>query len=659
MLPEETSQPFTPGLEELAVVSMPGEAPEPDLVSDLELRNLMIQYSPVYLKDVGLIEAGVDSFFLFHETPEALVHTQKLEMLKAKELKLLEEKGAIRLYHYINLSEDRAKLSLVEVAIRPASQKGYLVTQVKRGCIRGSAYSVMRHLLYRAEILRQLEAKGELAAWMRKRIVGEITGPMRTFSESQIKRLPGAFKVLSLDYFLSQEIQKPDLETAVITILSRKPGSGGTFEDGVPTPDDIRTSLIARSNRPVLTTLSENFHLMLPAVLSDVANSNSGKFKTELDYILELYSEALRAILIVGMGEEASRVEYAESEELLRLISIHPSFQHPELWPRGAEFLTEFRNLAASAQDLIKLRREIVIVSIIERVFKLMSMRFEPMLFEPLAAISSLPEEMRGLFPDTNAASTAIVDRLKTHPELFCFTERRGPAGDIQFYTIFKSNVPGAFIRNPQRRSFYHVLAKDNKMPRGIYDFLRSVSPGDPQKLVEEQLALARSIRDWEEEQEKERIKKEKKERGLWGRLVDFVLSLFGISRYARRSDDTIATSGREVIKGNAKIPSRIQKAIDYVERNNRGLIWMDELMPYLNRTEQSESEIAEMLLGDSEGRYTEVEPLHNTRRLFLRYANLDKPDWRRNTLDILEHRFSPGPEIRALIEYLTTSPGA
>lgn len=658
MLPEEHTEPFTPGLEELAE-AVPGEAPEEDLVSDLELRNLMIQYSPVYLKEVGLIESGVDSFFLFHESPEALVHTDKLEMLKARELKLLEEKHAIRLYHYIRLSEDKSKLSLAEVAIRPASLKGYLITQVKRGCVRGSAYSVMRHLLYRVEILRQLEHKGELGPWMRKRIVGEITGPMRVFTESQVKRLPAAFKVLSLDYFLSQEIQKPDLENAVISLLARKPGSGGTLEDGVTPPEDIRAALIARSQRPVLTTLSENFHLMLPAVLSDVANAGNTKLKTELDYILELYSEALRAILIVGMGEEPSRVEYAESEELIRLISVHPSFQHPDLWPRGAEFLTEFKNLSASAQDLVKLRREIVIVSMIERVLKLLNMRFEPLLFEPLAAISSLPEEMRGLFPDTNAASAVIIERLKTHPELFCFTERRGPAGDLQFYTIFKSNVPGAFIRNPQRRSFYHVLAKENKMPRGIYDFLRNVTPGDPQKLVDEQLALARSIRDWEEEQEKERIKKEKKARGLWGRFVDFILSLFGISRYARRSDDSIPTSGREVIKGNAKIPSRIQKAIDYVERNNRGLIWMDELMPYLNRTEQSESEVAEMLLGDSEGRYLEVEPLHNTRRLFIRYANLDKPEWRRNTLDILENRFSPSPEIRALMEYLTTPPEA
>jgi hypothetical protein len=80
---------------------------------------------------------------------------------------------------------------------------------------------------------------------------------------------------------------------------------------------------------------------------------------------------------------------------------------------------------------------------------------------------------------------------------------------------------------------------------------------------------------------------------------------------------------------------------VDYVERNNRGLIWLDEVLRYL-KNQYTADEVAAILDQGPAGIFREVDRLAGKKRLFLRNANLASADWRQATLDRLESRFSP-----------------
>jgi len=274
-------------------------------------------------------------------------------------------------------------------------------------------------------------------------------------------------------------------------------------------------------------------------------------------------------------------------------------------------------------------------------------MRFEPLLFEPQSAIMSLPEQMRALFPDTSAASAVLLSQLKANPEILSFQDRRGHGAEERVHLMYKSNLPGAFVRHPDKRSFYHLLAKENGFAQGIYSFINPAVAAGP--LAEDQGRLTSAIKEWEEELEHERLKRERESLGFFARLWDSFLSLFGLSRYSRRKSDR--TSAPKAESGKT-VPARLKKVVDYVERNNRGLIWLDEVLRYL-KNQFTADEVASILDQGPAGIYREVVRLAGKKRLFLRNSNLASADWRQSTLDRLESRFSPGPEIRALMEYI------
>ena len=639
---------FTPILSPAEGRMIPVE-PEEDLISDIDLRNLMVQLSPMHLKDVNAMEMAVENFYVFHDSPEALSHPESLQYLGARDLEWLASKHAIRIFQYITCEGEQKRLSVHRVVFRPSNLKAEVLIRIKRACSRTSAWAIVRHLQFREHVLSRMEASGEISVWIRKRLLGEFAGsPMRKLSESQVKRLPQIFERLAFEHFLDQDI-KPlkELKEGIFYLLTRKPEANGFLEESYPPPGDIAEYLRNRMQRPILTQLSDEFHVLTPAI---PAPGIAGR--SELDYIHDLYCEACRAILIVGMDEDAQRAEYADPMELIHIISAHASFYDEEHWPRGREFLSELKGIIELRALSTRMRREMILGGVAQKLMSSLNNRFDPLLLDAHDLVSSMPDDVRTLFPDTGAAAAALMSILKSNAELAFFTERRGSGPHEQSFVLFKANLPGAFVQNPERRTFFHAVAKENGYPRGIYDFLISVKSSDPKKLVDDQLELSRAIREWEDHTQK--VQKPKSV-GWIERLTNWILKLLGFGEFGRRKSDksknTTDASGAKA--KHAPIPARAQKAIDYVERNNRGLIWLDELMPYLHKTYGSEGEVASIILQDAQDRYVELDSLRPIRRLFVSRHNLELPDWRQKTLDYLENRFSPGPDIRALLEYL------
>ena len=114
-----------------------------DLLSEEDLKAIMIQFNPHAFKDITTIQKGVENFFLFAQSHLALTHPEQLQHLGEKDLRHLEERGALVLYEYIKLSEDRSRLSTKTVVIRPASLKGEQIAKGKLGCVRGSVVSIL------------------------------------------------------------------------------------------------------------------------------------------------------------------------------------------------------------------------------------------------------------------------------------------------------------------------------------------------------------------------------------------------------------------------------------------------------------------------------------------------------------------------------------
>jgi hypothetical protein len=275
---------FTPQPPDQEPEQVPSVSDEKDLVPDQEVRNLLVQYTPAALKDIALIEQGVENFYRFHDSPEALTHPDRLQFLGAKDLRWLDSKNAIRLYQYVRTSADAGKLEVQTVAFRPADLHGTRISRIKRACIRESAYSILRHLAYRERILNQLEERGELGMWLRKRLLGDMAAlPMRKTNDAVLKKLPEFFQRLSFEHFLESEMEiSSEMRNQILELLRAAPSAEGSLEKDVEPPDEVRRVIQARGGRPALLMLSPGCHAVFPVLTAETTDLPKGESWTML-----------------------------------------------------------------------------------------------------------------------------------------------------------------------------------------------------------------------------------------------------------------------------------------------------------------------------------------------------------------------------------------
>ena len=328
--------------------------------------------------------------------------------------------------------------------------------------------------------------------------------------------------------------------------------------------------------------------------------------RSEIEYVYLLYVQMARKILFALLPREENRLDFRQrrftGRTLSRRVEETP-FVHPgRSVGRQRYFLQCYGALIRHVRSVREVRKEFLIDLVTQETVYKLNMQFEPVLLRPDTF------EVGDAFVDSyiprEELFKAVCEKMKSLEDVAFMEERRVSAedpGKRGAYFIFRANLPQAFIRFPNRRNYIQLFCRSNGLSKGVYDLLIDVTKGvTPEGVVDEQIALSRAIREWEDEQEKERLRKERAGMGIIARLVLFFRNLFGLGEVpaGRRSDDADGPADDEgtegggpgaakksskrrkpskVIKGPREkelvVPARVQKAVDYVERNFKGLI--------------------------------------------------------------------------------------
>lgn len=683
-------------------VGPPGEvgpAAEPDLLSETELKVLMSQFNPLASRDIQLIQKGVENFFLFRQSHFALTRVDQLQHLGARELAYLSDRGAVALCSYLHPSEDRERLILRGVVVRPASLKGEQVARVRAACVRGSAHAVVEFLNRRDEKIRQLMQEGTLGQWVSARFTADAN--LDAAGKRELKTMLPALRKYSVEQLLSEAGTPEDLAVGILNLLNK---SADILADELRSQQEVSeivdAALASRGPRAVLVQLSPEYHVFQPPARDLLELPDSGaklkENKSELEWLYLLYVQIARKILTQLLPEEERAWiqprGVSQDERYLEELKKHPSFLYGEEWPDGRLFVECLEALIQKVRGVRAIRREYLVELLTQESLKKLNMQFEPVLIS-LETFTLPDPAMEGYMPRKELYHE-VVNRLKSLPDVMHMEERRRPAqnrrGEAEergAYFIYRANMPRAFVRNAKRRTMLHQFCRANGLTKGVYDLLVDVSsPATPAEIVEDQIALSRAIREWEAELEKERRRAERARLGFFGRILAFFAALFGMTpRNTRRSEDRVEPADavdydaseapredeRTVRKRSAGgilkreksgvIPQRIQKAIDFVERNHKGVIWLDEVVRALNSVKYSDAQIGDYLFYDRENRYVEIKSLREARPAYIRAANESSPAWARAALDYYENIANPLAEHGVLVQYLRnrTQPGS
>jgi len=632
----------------------------PDLIDEADLKNAMAQFNPLAMRDIATIEKGVEHFFLFNGSHRALIRIDQLQFLKSSDARHLAEKRVAAEFEYLDYNAETKRLSRIGVIIRPASLKAEQVAKVIRGCIHGSICAVLEWIADRDDDLYALEEKGELSRYIGAQLqMGEKEGNgLRT----QLARLP----VLAFEGILEGTGARAELYGPILSLL-RGPAADLVTElsDKSAFSQKCRQALDRRSGQPVLLPILPDWSLIRPSALTlvEMKEGNLREIRSELEWIHLLFVQLARKILLEALpADEAGWIEpkgTAQDERYLKAIRSHPSIEAKFSATIEFPFADAFEGIIREQKKLGRIRVSGLVEILLQEALSRMNMRFEPVLFSK--ENFTVNKAITRMYSNEDDLYEAVIERLMAHPDVLKVPERRSDLS-AGIYILYRSNLPRAFISARNRRSFLHLMARESGHPGGIYDFaaMQTDNPG----LQKEQIELLRAIKEWESALEAEKRKKEKKARGgLFARILEFFLSLFGQGApKERRSEDTSEvgplTGRRGVIVGPRqkvrKIPPRVEEVVESVEQGHKGLIWLDEVLRHLRDPKLSLDSLGDLLYYDQEGRYTEIRALQNQRRVFIHKDKESSREWLESTLDYLDNLSRPGPEIPDLRIALT-----
>ncbi|EMO44022.1 hypothetical protein [Leptospira santarosai] len=663
-----------------------------DMIGDQELKVLMLQFNPGAFKDIDLIEKGVENFFLFNQSPFALTKVEQLQHLKLHDLKFLEERKGVQSYQFLQFQKEIRELQIANVIIRPASLKADQIVKVKRGCLLQSVAAVLEMLYARDQFILNTSKNTEIEDWVHQNYLNvDDKGMQINLSDSKfLEKSMQNLESLSLEFLLSRLQVRGDLFSNIFQVLNQKPGEILNQLSIIKVEPEVLQAIEKRGARAPLLQLHSRFHLFQPSLDELLSFRHVSKEKgeqakfTELEIIFDLFTVIARKILLqILPGEESSWIELtgnAQAERYLEELKKHPAFTSGKSWMGGGDFIKSYEVLLQTVRTLEHLKKESLINLItVENLFRFKESK-EPVHFDLSnfevddAAIKSVGMSRAELFRE-------VLERIRVRED-FLKKERKSGSGETIGLTILaKAMILRAFIEVRPRRTSIHNLIRQNGYPRGIYEFLKEVSDvKDGQTAVDEQIRLSKAIAEWEEDAEKERIRSERASKSILERIIEFILSLFGIkisprettnkgpikrdSKNTETTDHTSSESSKPkkkkslgVIVGPKEkemiIPARVQKAIDYVDRKNNGLIWLDEIVVAVSSPEFGKDKVADLIYYDQKRRYLEIRAMNQVRHVFIRRELESDPTWIQTTLDYLDNVSAKKPEFSALADTL------
>ncbi|HBS06875.1 MAG TPA: hypothetical protein DEA96_18035, partial [Leptospiraceae bacterium] len=191
-------------MEPAAGANSPSQSP--DLISSTDLKSLLLSFSPGAEREITQVEKGVQNFFMFHQSPRALVKLPELKVLSETDLKNLESREVLRIGHYLDYSDEEQKLILQKVAIRPASLKGDQVDKILRACVRTGLSSVMRYIRHRDFRLLDQERTGQLGPMLREHL---LLNPETLLDRTAFVQQLGRLESVSFEGLLESETEAP------------------------------------------------------------------------------------------------------------------------------------------------------------------------------------------------------------------------------------------------------------------------------------------------------------------------------------------------------------------------------------------------------------------------------------------------------------------
>ncbi|EMO84172.1 hypothetical protein [Leptospira santarosai] len=663
-----------------------------DMIGDQELKVLMLQFNPGAFKDIDLIEKGVENFFLFNQSPFALTKVEQLQHLKLHDLKFLEERKGVQSYQFLQFQKEIRELQIANVIIRPASLKADQIVKVKRGCLLQSVAAILEMLYARDQFILNTSKNTEIEDWVHQNYLNvDDKGMQINLSDSKfLEKSMQNLESLSLEFLLSRLQVRGDLFSNIFQVLNQKPGEILNQLSIIKVEPEVLQAIEKRGARAPLLQLHSRFHLFQPSLDELLSFRHVSKEKgeqakfTELEIIFDLFTVIARKILLqILPGEESSWIELtgnAQAERYLEELKKHPAFTSGKSWMGGGDFIKSYEVLLQTVRTLEHLKKESLINLItVENLFRFKESK-EPVHFDLSnfevddAAIKSVGMSRAELFRE-------VLERIRVRED-FLKKERKSGSGETIGLTILaKAMILRAFIEVRPRRTSIHNLIRQNGYPRGIYEFLKEVSDvKDGQTAVDEQIRLSKAIAEWEEDAEKERIRSERASKSILERIIEFILSLFGIkisprettnkgpikrdSKNTETTDHTSSESSKPkkkkslgVIVGPKEkemiIPARVQKAIDYVDRKNNGLIWLDEIVVAVSSPEFGKDKVADLIYYDQKRRYLEIRAMNQVRHVFIRRELESDPTWIQTTLDYLDNVSAKKPEFSALADTL------
>ncbi|ONF89204.1 hypothetical protein [Leptospira santarosai] len=663
-----------------------------DMIGDQELKVLMLQFNPGAFKDIDLIEKGVENFFLFNQSPFALTKVEQLQHLKLHDLKFLEERKGVQSYQFLQFQKEIRELQIANVIIRPASLKADQIVKVKRGCLLQSVAAILEMLCARDQFILNTSKNTEIEDWVHQNYLNvDDKGMQINLSDSKfLEKSMQNLESLSLEFLLSRLQVRGDLFSNIFQVLNQKPGEILNQLSIIKVEPEVLQAIEKRGSRAPLLQLHSRFHLFQPSLDELLSFRHVSKEKgeqakfTELEIIFDLFTVIARKILLqILPGEESSWIELtgnAQAERYLEELKKHPAFTSGKSWMGGGDFIKSYEVLLQTVRTLEHLKKESLINLItVENLFRFKESK-EPVHFDLSnfevddAAIKSVGMSRAELFRE-------VLERIRVRED-FLKKERKSGSGETIGLTILaKAMILRAFIEVRPRRTSIHNLIRQNGYPRGIYEFLKEVSDvKDGQTAVDEQIRLSKAIAEWEEDAEKERIRSERASKSILERIIEFILSLFGIkisprettnkgpikrdSKNTETTDHTSSESSKPkkkkslgVIVGPKEkemiIPARVQKAIDYVDRKNNGLIWLDEIVVAVSSPEFGKDKVADLIYYDQKRRYLEIRAMNQVRHVFIRRELESDPTWIQTTLDYLDNVSAKKPEFSALADTL------
>ncbi|RHX82231.1 hypothetical protein EHQ05_05420 [Leptospira yasudae] len=664
-----------------------------DMIGDQELKVLMLQFNPGAFKDIDLVEKGVENYFLFNQSPFALTKIEQLQHLKLHDLKFLEERRGIQSYQYLLFQKEIRELQIVNVIIRPASLKADQIVKVKRGCLLQSVGAILEMLHARDQFILNVSKNSEIEDWVHQNYlnVDEKGMPINLADSKFLEKSMQNLESLSLEALLSRLQVRGDLFSNIFQMLNQKPGEILNQLSLIKVEPEVLPVLEKRGSRAPLLQLHPRFHLFQPSLDELLSFRHAPKEKdepgkiTELEIIFDLFTVIARKILLQLLpGEDSTWIELtgnSQAERYVQELKKHPAFTSGKNWMGGGDFIKAYEVLLQTVRTLENLKKESLINLITgENLFRFKESK-EPVNFD-LANFEAEDAEIKSVGMSRTELFREVLERIRARED-FLKKERKAAGGEVMGLMILaKSMILRAFTEVRQRRTSVHNLIRQNGYPRGIYEFLREVTDvKDGQAAVDEQIRLSKAIAEWEEDTEKERIRSERASKSILERIIEFILGLFGIkltpkeretpsktqARKETKSSDS-DSSASEPVKPKKKmslgvivgpkekemiIPARVQKAIDYVDRKNNGLIWLDEVVVAVSSPEFGKDKVADLIYYDQKRRYLEIRAMNQVRHVFIRRELESDPSWIQTTLDYLDNVSAKKPEFSALADTL------